>query len=87
MAYDPSTSIFAGMSTVALQTALANSQQAYLDLSTGNKGESFSYSQGDGSKSVTYSRANIGALVSLIKQLQVQLGLITRSRRAISFRF
>ena len=35
---------------MALQTALAKAQQAYLDLSTGNKGESFSYAQGEGSK-------------------------------------
>lgn len=75
------------MSTTALQTALANAQQAYLDLSSGAKGESYSYSQGDGSKSVTYSRANIGALVVLIKELQVQLGIVSRGRRPIRFRF
>jgi hypothetical protein len=85
--FNPSTSIFAGMSTTALQTALANAQQAYLDLSSGAKGESYSYSQGDGSKSVTYSRANIGALVVLIKELQVQLGIVSRGRRPIRFRF
>ena len=45
--YDSTTSIFAWMSTVvALQTAPANAQQAYLDLSIGNQEENFSYSQG-----------------------------------------
>lgn len=85
--YDTTTSIFAGMPTAALQAALANAQQAYLDLSTGAKGESYSYSQGDGAKSVTYTKANIGALVALIKQLQVQLGITQRGRRPVRFRF
>ncbi|MDE3022249.1 MAG: phage head-tail adapter protein [Pseudomonadota bacterium] len=85
--YDTTTSIFAGMSTAALQAALANAQQAYLDLSTGAKGESYSYTQGDGAKSVTYTRANLGSLVALIKQLQVQLGVVTHGRRPIRFNF
>lgn len=85
--YDPSTSIFAGMSTAALQTALANAQQAYLDLSSGTKVVTASYSQGDGGKSVTYTQANIADLVVLIKQLQAQLGIICRARRPIGFRF
>ncbi len=85
--FNTNTSIFAGMSTAALQTALANAQQAYLDLSSGSKGESYSYTQGEGARSVTYSRANIGALVALIKELQVQLGIVTRGRRPIRFLF
>lgn len=83
--YNASTSILAGMSTAALQTALANAQQAYLDLSTGAKGESYSYTQGDGAKSVTYTRANLPNLVLLIKELQAQLGLISRPRRPMRF--
>lgn len=85
--YNPNTSILAGMSTVALQTALANAQQAYIDLSSGAKVVTASYSQGDGSKSVTYTQANIADLVALIKQLQAQLGIIGRARRPIGFRF
>lgn len=38
------------MTTAQLQTALANAQAAYLALASGSKGESFSYTQGDGSK-------------------------------------
>ena len=77
------TSLFAGMTTAALQTALANAQQAYLDLSTGAKGESYSYTQGDGSKSVTYTRTNLQSLAALIRQLQQQLGMIHRGRRPV----
>lgn len=85
--YNPNTSIFAGMSTTALQTALANAQQAYLDLSTGAKVQAAVYGQGDGTKSVTYTQANIEGLVALIKQLQAQLGIISRGRRPIQFRY
>ena len=81
------TSLFTGMTTDALQTALANAQQAYLDLSTGAKGESYSYTQGDGSKSVTYTRTNLQSLAALIRQLQQQLGMIHRGRRPVRFRF
>jgi hypothetical protein len=82
-----SPSIFYGMSTDALQTALANAQQAYIDLSTGAKGESYSYSQGDGSKAVTYTKTNLPALLGLIRQLQQALGMIHRGRRPVRFRY
>ena len=85
--YNRSTTIFAGMQTSALQAALANAQQAYLDLSTGAKGESYSYTQGDGARAVTYTRANIADLVVLIKQLQAQLGIVNQPRRPMRFRF
>ncbi len=81
--YNPATSIFAGMDTATLQAALAAAQQAYIALASGTKGESFSYTQGDGSKSVTYTRANLGSLVALIEQLQAQLGIVRRARRPI----
>lgn len=85
--YDPTTSIFAGMSPAQLQTALANAQQAYLDISTGVKGVTFSYTQGDGAKSVTYTQTNCAQLVALIKQLQVQLGIVPRGRQPMRFVF
>jgi hypothetical protein len=87
MIWNPSTSILAGMSTSALSTALANAQQAYLDLSTGAKGISYSYTQGEGAKTVTYTKANLGSLVALIKELQAQLGIINHPRRAIRIVF
>ncbi len=87
MTYDPTRSIFAGMSTAALQTALANAQQAYLDLSTGSKVVTASYTQGDGAKSVTYTQAQLPQLTALIQQLQRQLGLISGGRRPVRFVF
>jgi hypothetical protein len=86
MAFDPNQSLLAGMDTGVLQANLASARQAYLDLSTGAKGESYSYTQGDGNKSVTYTRANLAQLQQMIMLLQRQLG-ITRGRRALSPRF
>lgn len=87
MGYDPSKSVLAGMDTSVLQARLAQMQQAYLDLSSGAKGESFTYTQGDGSKSVTYTKANIGQLTMAIRQVQAQLGLICAPRHALRPRF
>jgi len=84
---NPPISIFQGMSRDALQQALNAAQQAYIDLSTGAKGESYSYSQGDGARAVTYSKANIAELSALIRQLQVQLGVVCHARRPLRFRF
>jgi hypothetical protein len=81
------TSLLAGRSTAQLQTDLANAQQAYIDLSTGAKGESYSYTQGDGAKSVTYTRAELPALNALIRMLQQQLGIVHRGRRPSRFMF
>lgn len=75
------------MSVSKLQAALVEAQQAYLDLSTGAKGASYAYTQGDGSKAVTYTQTNIAQLTALIRQLQVQLGMLTRTRRPVRFRF
>ncbi len=86
--FDPSTSLLAGYDPTALQAKLQEMQQAYLDLTTGNKGETYSYSQGDGGgKSVTYTRANADQLAVKIRQVQQQLGIIPRARRAITPRF
>lgn len=87
MRYDPSKTILAGMDTAVLTANLAKLQQIYLDLSSGQKGESFSYAQGDGSKAVTYSRANISQLTMAIRQLQAQLGVIEAPRRAMRVYF
>jgi hypothetical protein len=85
--FDPTSSLLAGRPTAQLQLDLASAQQAYLDLMTGAKGESFSYTQGDGAKSVTFTRANISELAAVIQLLQMQLGVVTRARRPIQFRF
>ncbi|HEV2365411.1 MAG TPA: gpW family head-tail joining protein [Caulobacteraceae bacterium] len=85
--WDPTTSILAGFDPTALQAQLTALQQAYLDLSSGAKGEQYSYTQGDGAKAVTYTRANLGQLVQAIKLVQAQLGIIQRPRRALRMRF
>lgn len=87
MSFDPTTSLLAGMDTSVLQAQLAKLQQAYLDLSSGNKGESYSYTQGDGPRSVTYTRGNLADLVQAIRLLQAQLGIIPHARRALRVRF
>ncbi|HLN23444.1 MAG TPA: gpW family head-tail joining protein [Patescibacteria group bacterium] len=83
--------ILAGMSVGVLEAQLATMQQAYLDLSTGAKGESYSYTQGDGSKSVTYTRASLPALVQAILAVQSQIDLLSGHRhgrrRAMNVRF
>ncbi|NID15392.1 phage head-tail adapter protein [Luteibacter yeojuensis] len=71
------------MPTDTLRKNLADAQQAYVDLSTGAKGESYSYTQGDGAKSVTYTRGNLAQLAALIQTLQAQLGIVTRPRNPI----
>ena len=80
-------SIFTGMSPALFQQALVEAQQAYIELSTGNKGVSFSYTQGDGSKSVTYRSGNISELAAVIRMLQQELGLVCRARRPLQFRY
>jgi hypothetical protein len=85
--FNPNTSLLAGLSAAQLQADLAAAQQAYIDLSTGAKGESYSYTQGDGSKAVTYTRANLQALTALIRMLQQQLGVVKHARRPLRFRF
>ena len=79
--FNPNTSVFAGMSTPVLQQALTNAQLALISLQTGEKVVTVSYGQADGSKSVTYTQTNIGALTLLIRQLQQQLRIIPRARR------
>ena len=71
------------MSTLAMQTALANAQAAYVQLQSGSKAVTLSYTQGDGSKTVTYTPATVAGLVELIGQLQQQLGIVRHARRPI----
>ncbi|WP_205287719.1 gpW family head-tail joining protein [Luteibacter yeojuensis] len=81
--FNPASSLLSGMPTDTLRKNLADAQQAYVDLSTGAKGESYSYTQGDGAKSVTYTRGNLAQLAALIQTLQAQLGIVTRPRNPI----
>lgn len=75
--------IFAGMSKEELQALLVKLRTAYTDLISGNKGETFSYSQGDGAKSVSYTRANAADLLPIIAQVQAALGVCGARRRPL----
>ncbi|WP_428485966.1 gpW family head-tail joining protein [Rhodopila sp.] len=81
----PVSGTFAGLSVLALQAALMQAQQALINLETGALVATVSYAQGEGNRSVTYSRADSGRLRQLIAELQAALGL--RARRAIGVRF
>lgn len=86
--FNPQTSLLAGAMTRAqLQEALTAAQQAYMELSTGSKGVSFSYTQGDGTRSVSYQQTDMGQLMALIQLLQAQLGIVKRPRRTLRFRY
>lgn len=86
--FNPQTSLLAGAMTRAqLKEALASAQQAYLELSTGSKGVSFSYTQGDGTRSVSYQQTDMGQLMALIQLLQAQLGIVKRPRKTLRFRY
>ncbi|MGO1274113.1 gpW family head-tail joining protein [Pseudomonas helleri] len=80
-------SLLAGMPRESLQISLTNAQQAYIQLSTGGKVENATYTQGDGSKSITYTRANIAQLANVIMMLQKQLGIDVRPRQPLRFEF
>lgn len=77
---------FIGVDPSTLQSWLTASQQALQDLSTGGKPVTLSYAQGDGTKSVTYTPAQISLLEQRIRNLARALGLVG-PRRAIGVRF
>jgi hypothetical protein len=82
------TSILDGLDVGILQARLASLQQAYLDLSSGARGETYSYTQGEGAKSVTYTRANLGDLTQAILLVQTQIDRVNgvRSHRRAPMR-
>lgn len=67
------TSILDGINTATLQAQLARMQQDYLDLLSGRKVESASYAQSDGSRAITYTKANIADLTAAILTVQTQI--------------
>lgn len=86
--FNRKTSLLAGaMTDEQLRAALAKAQQAYIDLATGSHGVSFSYSQGDGTRSVSYQQSTLADLLALIQLLQAQLGIVSRPRKPVRFRF
>ncbi|HCM5202365.1 TPA: phage head-tail adapter protein [Klebsiella quasipneumoniae subsp. similipneumoniae] len=86
--FNRNTSLLAGsMTDDQLRDALQKAQQAYIDLTTGSRGVSFSYSQGDGTRSVSYQQSSLADLLALIQLLQAQLGIVARPRKPVRFRF
>ncbi|MEK0246597.1 gpW family head-tail joining protein [Raoultella sp. BAC10a-01-01] len=86
--FNRKTSLLAGsMTDEQLRDALQKAQQAYIDLTTGSRGVSFSYSQGDGTRSVSYQQSSLADLLALIQLLQAQLGIVVRPRKPVRFRF
>ncbi|MBS9442488.1 gpW family head-tail joining protein [Photorhabdus heterorhabditis] len=86
--FNSKTSLLAGaMTREQLQDALMKAQQAYIDLASGQRGVSFSYTQGDGTRSVSYQQSSMADLMALIQLLQAQLGIVPRPRRPVRFRF
>lgn len=75
--YNPLTSDLAGIPLPQLQGWLLEAQTAMHQLSTGSKGESYSYTQGDGAKSVTYTRADINTLRQWIMKLNAQINALS----------
>jgi hypothetical protein len=78
-------SLYEGLSQQALQAALTAAQNALIQLNTGAKGVTFSYAQGDGVKTVTYTPASREGLVNFIREMQAALGIIPRARRVMRF--
>jgi hypothetical protein len=87
MAYPPRAGLLAGRARSQLQVDLDAAQAAYIQLSSGAKTASLSYSQGDGSRSVTYTQANIADLSALIITLQSALKIAGAQRRPVRFNF
>jgi len=79
-AYDPTASDLANVPRNTLIQWQLEAMTALHKLSTGQQGESYSYTQGDGSKSVTYTRANLNDLRAWLAKLNAQLGLSSGRR-------
>lgn len=85
MSIGPTSPLY-GMSQAQLQAALTNAQTAYTQLMSGARAVTLSYSQGDGSKSVSYDRVDMAQLRFFIQELQQALGVLPcRPRRYARF--
>jgi len=83
----PQSGLLAGMSREQMQAMLAEAQKTLIELQLGKKGVSFSYTQGDGTRSVTYQPTSVADVTSVIMQLQNALGVRGSRRRAVRFRY
>lgn len=60
---------FVGVPRATLQQWLTQAQQALQDLTVGGKAEVVGYAQGDGTKNVTFTRAQVPLLQMRIQEL------------------
>jgi hypothetical protein len=83
----PEPAMLIGVPQATLQTWLLDAQTAYQLMMISGQPQTVSYGQGDGQKSVTFSRStNAGQLAAWIGMLQMALG-IGCGRRAIRVQF
>lgn len=82
----PTTGTFAGMSEAQLRAAQVQAQQALIDLLTGSKPVQVSYSQGEGTRAVTFGRTDESKLRQLIAELNAALGQGRRRAIGVGFR-
>ncbi|WP_228261300.1 gpW family head-tail joining protein [Klebsiella pneumoniae] len=71
----------------SFRDALQKAQQAYIDLTTGSRGVSFSYSQETDTVGILSAKLPADFLLALIQLLQAQLGIVARPRKPVRFRF
>lgn len=73
-------SILDGISLTALQSQLSALQQALFALDAGSYVVTATYTQGDGSKSVTYTAADRARLTQAILSVQTQIARVQGQR-------
>lgn len=71
------TSVLDGLDVTVLQQRLQAMQMALLDLQSGAKVVTATYSQADGARAVTYTQANISDLTAAILSVQSQIASLT----------
>jgi hypothetical protein len=83
--HNPNGVTYQGIPDATIQQWYSQVLLAEVQVASGGKGEAFSYAQGEGSRSVTYTRANLDALIRMKIVLKAELvarGLLTHARRA-----
>ncbi|NUB12537.1 phage head-tail adapter protein [Azospirillum brasilense] len=80
------TSILDGMTDADLRALLPKLQAALIELSMGKKVQAVAYTQGNGSRSVTYTPTSAAQVTAMITAVQQKLGM-SSGRRPIRFRF
>ena len=79
------TGSFVGVDTATLNAWLQQAQTARHELVTGRRAQMVAYGQGDGTKTVTYTRSNLADIDAYIASLMSALGL--GRRRPVYVRF